>query len=361
MNSRAHSGSMQGSRHMAGERSGLRGLAAAWVALVALALLIQGCASTAPAPVSDRTAKPAPQTKPPVPQATPVPGAPAVAVVPEGTPAGFHRVKRGETLYGIALENGQDHRDIARWNTIEDPNRIREGQLLRVTPPAGESVQVGAARGSGSVSSRPLDSRSEPAPAAQPQTAEGATKSAPKALRLPYSQDNLALLQRGDAAAASAAKPPAQKEPAKPEAVAKPEPAKPAAEPAARAAVDPDAPEFVWPARGKVIGTFNDSTNKGIDIAGKPGDPVVAAAPGRVIYIGTGIRGYGQLIVIKHDANYNSVYAHNRAILVKQDQTVARGQKIAELGDTDADTPKLHFEIRRSGKPVDPAKYLPAP
>ena len=110
---------------------------------------------------------------------------------------------------------------------------------------------------------------------------------------------------------------------------------------------------------GKVLAGFSEPNNKGLDIAGKPGDPVLAAASGRVMYTGTGIRGYGKLIVIKHDNNFNSVYAHNREILVKEGQNVTRGQRIAELGDTDADTPKLHFEIRKSGKPVDPAKYLP--
>jgi len=111
---------------------------------------------------------------------------------------------------------------------------------------------------------------------------------------------------------------------------------------------------------GKVLQAFAEPNNKGLDIAGKPGDPVLAAAAGRVMYTGTGIRGYGKLIVIKHDNNFNSVYAHNREILVKEGQNVTRGQRIAELGDTDADTPKLHFEIRKSGKPVDPARYLPS-
>jgi lipoprotein NlpD len=123
---------------------------------------------------------------------------------------------------------------------------------------------------------------------------------------------------------------------------------------------DPEALEFVWPARGKLLAGFSEPSNKGIDIAGRAGDAVVAAAAGRVIYTGSGIRGLGKLIVIRHDNNFQSVYAHNREILVKEGQTVARGQKIAELGDTDADTPKLHFEIRRSGKPVDPARYLPS-
>jgi len=133
----------------------------------------------------------------------------------------------------------------------------------------------------------------------------------------------------------------------------RPEPAKPALE------RDPDAIDFVWPARGRVLAGFAEPNQKGLDIAGKPGDPVLAAAAGRVMYTGTGIRGYGKLIVIKHENNFNSVYAHNREILVKEGQNVSRGQRIAELGSTDADAPKLHFEIRKSGKPVDPARYLP--
>jgi len=120
-----------------------------------------------------------------------------------------------------------------------------------------------------------------------------------------------------------------------------------------------DAIDFIWPAKGRVLAGFSEPRSKGVDIEGKPGDPVLAAAAGRVMYTGTGIRGYGKLIVIKHDNNFNSVYAHNREILVKEGQNVTRGQRIAELGDTDADAPKLHFEIRKSGKPVDPARYLP--
>jgi len=325
---------------------------------LAVAAGLSGCATPrSSAPVVERKPAPVAQPKPPAAEAAAVPGATtAPAVATGGVPAGHYRVKRGDTLYSIALDHGQEHRDLVRWNKLDNPNRIQVGQLLRVAPPEGEAgVQVGAARGAGSVQSRPLGDK--PAPSQAVAAGEGAVRTEPKALRLPYSSENVAMLQKGEAAAA------ARPAPAKPE--PKPAEAKPEAKPeakadAGRAVADPEAPEFVWPARGKLIGSFNDSTNKGVDIAGKPGDPVVAAAPGRVIYIGTGIRGYGKLIVIKHDANYNSVYAHNREILVKQDQTVARGQKIAELGDSDADTPKLHFEIRRSGKPVDPAKYLPA-
>lgn len=317
--------------------------------LIMVAALITGCASRTPAPVDDRRPSAAPQPKPPVAQQTPVPG-----VLPStGIPArpGFHLVRRGETLYSIALEHGADYRDVARWNNLDDPTRIRVGQELRVTPPEDRSaVQVGSARVPEKIESRPLGS----APQA-PIAAEGGTKTAPKALRLPYSEQNLALLQRGEGATAP---PPPPQQQAKLE--PRPEPSRPAP-PGAPAAQDrdPDAIDFAWPARGRVLSGFSEPNNKGLDIAGKPGDPVVAAAAGRVMYTGTGIRGYGKLIVIRHDNNFNSVYAHNREILVKEGQNVARGQRIAELGDTDSDGPKLHFEIRKSGKPVDPAKYLP--
>ena len=121
-----------------------------------------------------------------------------------------------------------------------------------------------------------------------------------------------------------------------------------------------DGVSWSWPASGKVVSTFNDSANlKGIGIAGKRGQPVLASAPGRVIFSGTGIRGFGKLIVIKHNNIFLSVYAHNHELLVKEGQNVAKGQKIAEMGSTDTDQVKLHFEIRRYGKPVDPAKLLP--
>jgi lipoprotein NlpD len=265
---------------------------------------------------------------------------------------------------------------VAQWNRLDDPGRIRVGQMLRVTPPEGEPpVQVGAARGAGAVSSRPIESRplDSGAPksstvAAAPAGATNTTKTEPKALRLPYSSENLALLQKSDAGqpapsdskpATAEATPAAAKAASQAAAQPAPAPAQTATKPAAEAR-EADGIEFIWPARGKILTGFAEPTSKGVDIGGKPGDPVVAAAPGRVIYIGSGIRGYGKLIVIKHDNNFNSVYAHNREILVKQDQTVARGQKIAELGATDADAPKLHFEIRKSGKPVDPVKYLPS-
>ncbi len=306
------------------------------LSVVACAALLAGCASTrSPAPVDDRRPSASPAPKPPVAQQTTVPG--ATAAVP-----GRYTVKRGDTLYSIALEHGVDYRELASANNIDEPSKLRIGQLLRIVREQKPPVQVSAARGTSPVEARPLETGAPAAPAGE------VMKSEPKAVRLPYSEQNVALLQRGES----------PKPAPRPEAVVraepKPAPAAPAAPPA-----DPDAIEFIWPHRGRMIQGFAEPNSKGVDIAGKPGDPVLAAAAGRVMYTGTGLRGYGKLIVIKHDNNFNSVYAHNREILVKEGQAVTRGQKIAELGDSDSDTPKLHFEIRQSGKPVDPLRYLP--
>ncbi len=308
----------------------------AMIAVCSAVLLAQGCASRPPAPVDDR--RPAPTAQPRLPVLQPVPPAGAT---PIGAPApGMYVVKRGDTLYSIALEHGADYRELAQLNQLEDPARIRIGQELRLAAPEAprSTAQVGAARAPREIESRPLDSGASSGSA--PLAADGSMKTAPKALRLPYSEQNLAALSKSEIRTELKPEP-------------RPEPAKPAVE------RDPEAIEFAWPARGRVLQGFAEPNSKGLDIAGKPGDPVLAAAGGRVMYTGTGIRGYGKLIVIKHDNNFNSVYAHNREILVKEGQNVARGQRIAELGDTDADTPKLHFEIRKSGKPVDPARYLP--
>jgi len=322
---------------------------------LAAMLLAAGCAVRAPAPVDDRRPGVVPPPKPPVAQP-----APALA------PGSVYTVRSGDTLYSIAAQHGIDHRELARWNQIDDLTKMRVGQVLRLTPPAGEApVQIGTARGAGPLEARPLEGRplearpGEPSAPPAPRT-DVATKTSPKALRLPYSEQNVALLAKGEAASPATAGGVAPK-PGAPQVAAvspKPEPGKPEAEkPAVER--DPEAIDFIWPVRGRVLAGFSESSSKGVDIGGKIGDPVVAAAQGRVMYTGTGIRGYGKLIVIKHDNGFNSVYAHNREILVKEGQTVARGQKIAELGDSEADRPKLHFEIRKSGKPVDPMRYLP--
>jgi lipoprotein NlpD len=317
------------------------------VFVLAAALAAAGCSMRqAPAPVvSERQPSPAAKPKPPVAQPAPVPGAPAGR-------ATQYVVKRGDTLYSIALEHGVDYRELQVWNKLDEPSRIRIGQVLRVAPPEDASgVQVGAARGPGALEARPLGKE----PATAPAVAEGATKTGPKALRLPYSEQNLAMLSKGEPVPAAKPQPVAA---ASSPAPAASTPPSASAAPTGRA-FDPEAIDFIWPAKGKLLAGFSEPNNKGVDISGSSGDPVVAAAPGRVMYTGTGIRGYGKLIVIKHDNGFNSVYAHNREILVKEGQNVTRGQKIAELGDTDASAPKLHFEIRKSGKPVDPLRYLP--
>jgi lipoprotein NlpD len=207
----------------------------------------------------------------------------------------------------IGLESGQNWRDIARWNGIENPNLIEVGQVLRVVPPGTDPSAV-AAR---AVPARPLD--------AKPLDGRPGAASAP-------------------AAAASA--PPA-----------------PAPAPAAREPDDDIA--WHWPAHGPVATAFDEARSKGLAITGRAGDPVLAAADGRVVYAGSGLRGYGNLVIVKHNATYLTAYAHNRTLLVKEDQNVKRGQKIAEMGASDAERVQLHFEIRKQGKPVDPARLLP--
>jgi lipoprotein NlpD len=302
------------------------------------ALALAACASKQSAPVIERT--PAPAAKPAAKPAAPA--APATTGAPAQAGPDFYTVKRGDTLYGIALDHGQDYKDIAAWNNLADPNLIRVGQVLRVTPPPATTTESG-------VVVRPVAPSGAGAPAASGPRTE------PNGAKKPYSDEAWAQAQRGETVAAAPAAKPAPKPEAKPE--PKPEP-KPAAEPARPAEGDEVA--WAWPLSGKVIGQFSESgANKGVDIAAKVGDPVLAAGPGRVVYAGQGLRGYGRLVIIKHNNTYLSAYAHNSTLLVKEGQTVTRGQKIAEAGNTDSDVPKLHFEIRRQGKPVDPVKLLP--
>jgi len=252
-------------------------VASVWSAALALA----GCASEpVQAPVSD--------IRPPLaakPVAAPAP-TPALAQVT--APPGHYVIKRGDTLYSIALEHGADYRDVARWNALDDPTKISVGQVIRVTPPeASPGVQVGAARGRTPPQARPLDG----AVVAQQGLGDGGTKTVPKALRLPYSEENLAMLSKGDATAAVAQPEPALKPAvvavAPVAAVERPEPPKPAGEREAEAI------DFIWPAKGGLLAKFSEPSSKGLDIGGKAGDPVIAAAAGQVLYTGTGIRGFG--------------------------------------------------------------------
>jgi lipoprotein NlpD len=329
-----------------------------------LLLCLAACASKVRAPVEDRSPRASAPVAAPSPQ-------PAPAREPGGRPQTY-TVKRGDTLYGIALDNGLDYRELAAWNNIENVNLIRAGQVLRVVAPDdGASAPTGAA----GVQTMPLRAvapvqagdTSSPVPApppAAPLAAASGTrntdtyKSQPKAVKEPYSEQALRDVQRaGETATIVAAAPPPQAQP--PVAIA---PAETRTEPKnpINAADDGESLDWVWPAKGKIVAGFSEATNlKGIDIAGTAGQPVSASAAGKVVYAGTGLRGYGKLIIIKHNGTYLSAYAHNREILVKEGQQVTKGQKIAEMGNTDADQVKLHFEIRRQGKPVDPQKYLP--
>jgi lipoprotein NlpD len=253
------------------------------LALTAAVAVLSACSTprTTPATVVDRSR---------------IDSSASTATVP--TPPGYYRVKRGDTVLRIALDQGQSYRDIVRWNNLTDPNLIEVDQLLLVRPPAGKMTV------------KPLTSAATtPAP----------QKNADQRM------------------------------------------AEPAPEPKIEA-VKPDAAptgiRLSWPAKGKVVEDFIDGKNKGIDIAGKLGDPIQAASDGRVVYAGNSLRGYGNLVIVKHDNTYLTAYAHNRNLLVKEGDAVRKGQKIAEMGDTDANSVRLHFELRVNGKPVDPLPFL---
>lgn len=312
----------------------LPGRAPARALAAALVLLAAGCASPDHrAPVEDRSGgvRAVPEAR--MPGAVPVPrGTAASSPAPAASPApepvrlppgaenagkpGYYTVKRGDTLYTIGLESGQSYRDIARWNGLENPNLIEVGQVLRVVLPVAEAAAAVA---------RPI------APAGRVETR-------------PLAAPGSVPAGNGPAAAPGAAGVPA---------------APAAAAPAPPASEGEDGIVWAWPAAGPVATPFEDSKTKGLAITGKAGDPVLAAADGRVVYAGSGLRGYGNLVIVKHNNVFLSAYGHNQTLLVKEDQVVRRGQRIAEMGSTDAERVQLHFEIRRQGKPVDPARLLP--
>jgi lipoprotein NlpD len=287
---------------------------------------------------------------------------PLPAPEPE-TPVPTYAVKRGDTLYKIALDHGLDYRELASWNAIDNVNLIREGQTLRLAAP-GESASSGVMTTPLRTAPPVVSGEGLPAAttAASPLAVPGSRnsdnyKSQPKLVKEPYSEQALRDVQRS-AGAAPAPTPPIAVEPAPPPVVAR---VGAASEPKpATGADEDDKLGWIWPATGKLVTGFSQNPNlKGIDIAGKAGQPVVASASGKVVYSGSGIRGYGKLIIVKHNAAYLSAYAHNREVLVKEGQQVAKGQQIAEMGNTDADQVMLHFEIRRHGTPIDPLKFLP--
>ncbi len=326
--------------------------------IVALAIVLAGCASRGSAPVIDRTSPTGRPSTPPAGVPAPIPAVTPAASGGRGLDARaeLYTVRRGDTLYSIALDSGHSYREIAEWNNLPNPNLIREGQVLRLTSPQGVA-QARAVEGRGTVESRPLERESQERDSGAA-AARDPIKREPRAVKLPYTDENLALLSRDPKPPAAAVQP--APPPAKPAAA---EPKPPAAEPKPPApqegAEDDEKIDWGWPTAGRLLAGFSENTNKGLDIGGKAGQPVNASASGTVLYVGSGIRGYGKLIVIRHSRTYSTVYAHNSEILVKESQRVVKGQKIAEMGNSDTDQVKLHFEIRRLGKPTDPAKFLP--
>ncbi len=291
------------------------------LAPLVLVLLLAGCASPrTPAPVEDRNvlirpALPAPAAAPaPV---TPAPESPKTINSENAGKPGFYMVKSGDTMIRIGLETGQNWKDLVKWNNLDNPNVIEAGQILRVVPPGSDAGVSTRPIATSKIETRPLDTRNP---------ASGASAPAPAT----------------PVAAASSASNAAASTPANP---------------APRDADDEIS--WQWPAIGALLTSFEEGKAKGLTIGGKAGDPVLAAAEGRVVYAGSGLRGYGNLVILKHNNTYLTAYAHNQVLIVKEDQNVRRGQKIAEMGSSDADRVQLHFEIRKQGKPIDPAKLLP--
>jgi lipoprotein NlpD len=277
---------------------------------------------------------------------------PVAATKPATEDRAFYTVKKGDTLYRIALDFGQSYSELVTWNNLANPNDIKVDQVLRVAPPdspkRNSGVQTGTIAAVSGVETRALSAPPVAASAVP-------TKSSPRGEKRPYSDTVLAEMQKSDSAIST----PIAAKPAAPASAVEETKAPEKTESAAASASDEDNVTWTWPAEGKVVASFDDG-KKGIDIAGKSGQPVLAAGAGKVMYAGSGIRGYGNLVIVKHTNNLLSAYAHNKTILVKEGQNVSRGQKIAEMGDSDSDAVKLHFEIRQQGKPVDPSKFLPS-
>lgn len=281
-------------------------------------MLISGCAEMGTnAPIDDRTELR--DRKPPKPK----PAEPQIADAP-----GFYTVKKGDNLMKISLQFNQNWRDIVDWNTLSNPNDIKVGQVLRIVPPEG--AQLAAVPMDNRLELRPLDTR----PAANATSVTTVLKAIPSGSKVMYTDQAWADMQRGEAS-----------------------PARSLDSPRKLSDSSVGSPKFSWPTEGKVISTF-DSARKGIDIAGQLGQPVMSAGDGTVLYA-KNMRGYGNLVILDHNDGLVSAYAHNKNILVKEGQAVTKGQKIAEMGNSDSDSVKLHFEIRQLGKPVDPMGLLP--
>lgn len=323
------------------------------VSAMLVVAILSGCAAKRPAPVSDARPHAATQAGQAENASELTPGQ-ALKPVEAGR---LHTIQRGDTLISIALANGLDYRELAAWNNIVNPNVIKLGEVLRLTAPgavaggpqlaASEQPQPGAPIASALVFA--------PAPSGTPAGNTEKLKLEPKATAVPYTEQAYVKLS-ADAAAAPVPVP------ALPVATSSVLSTPPAAMPAPVVAAANDDVDWAWPIqpvpKGKIVAQFTDA-NKGVDISGSKGSPILASAPGKVVYSGAGLRGYGRLVIVKHNATWLSAYAHNEKILVAEGEEVKKGQKIAEMGSSDADQVKLHFEIRKQGKPVDPMKFLP--
>ena len=302
-----------------------------WMVISVLSVcLLAACTSRprGPIPVEDRvagqsTSRPAQRVQPqaaidsakataPVATSSPVSMGPAMAGSENAGKPGYYSVRPGDTLTKIALDHGQAWRDIAKWNGLDNPNMIEVDQVLRVAPPLMEAA---------------ANRQTKPVMAQNQVPPSSATSNTPTPSATSASTSNTPN-------ATPSASPPAN--------------------------VSDDGMAFAWPHPGPVLAGFDETKNKGLDFAGKAGDPVLAAGDGKVVYAGSGLRGYGNLVILKHNNTYLTAYAHNQTLLVKEDQSVTKGQRIADMGSSDSDRVKLHFEIRKQGKPVDPAKLLPA-
>ncbi len=291
--------------------------------LVTSVIILAACAQkpVRHAPIVERGTE---MKKPPPPPAKPP------VVQPKKTAETLNYVvQKGDTMYSIAFMHGVDYRELAELNNIENASAIQIGQQLRIPVP---------------VETKDVESK---APVIHPVTPAGGMKTQPKVGKIPYSEKALA-----QAEAMQDEQPEGTPEipDARTSSVVK----------GNKEEGDEVALEWGMPTNGRLITGFSENAKrKGVDIGGRRGQAIVASAAGKVVYSGSGLRGYGKLVIIKHNKTFLSAYAHNDQILVKEGQSVTKGQKIAEMGETDSDLVKLHFEIRKFGKPVDPGQYLP--
>ncbi len=332
----------------------IKGMSVVIAGLLFFSLLLTGCETTmGPAPVVERAVVPAAVQD-------------RMANIPASGQANqFYVVQRGDTLYGIALKHGINQKDLAEWNNIVDPHSIRPGQrinLLLASDGGAGPTLFAVPQSTMPIVDPTLDSTKHAAVdsvhySAPHESASAQVKTSPQALKLLYSEQNVAHIQHSQHSANPALNVPGAEQIASIGSGTRIENAPVPQEQRADLAMRTQAADWIWPTNGSLLSSFSGNS-KGLKISGNMGQAIVATAAGEVVYSGDGLRGYGNLIIIKHSDALLSAYAHNSKLLVKEGETVTQGQKIAEMGNTDTDTPKLHFEIRRHGKPVDPMEFL---